>query len=313
MQENSNPLVSIIVITYNSSKYVLETLESAKAQTYQNIEIIISDDCSSDNTIEICKRWIEKNNDRFVRAEIITTERNTGIAPNCNRGANAAKGEWLKLIAGDDIFKPDAIYHFTQEAIKFPNKVFFYCPVDFIDSQGLFLKTHKPPVSFLKIKDASKQLKYLLKAGTIIAGPTFFLHKKTLVTLGGFDNRYPFVEDFPLLLKYTNKNYELNYIDIPLIEYRQYSSSVTQDKGSKFYLSFNNFEKEVIIPLLKEKKLYFLFWHKVLSSYISRNVNDFPFKYYFFRILFVALFDPYRYILKVRRYKDKIFYSETRF
>ena len=59
------PLVSIIVITYNSSKYVLETLESAKAQTYENIELIISDDGSTDDTIKICKNWLEKNQDRF--------------------------------------------------------------------------------------------------------------------------------------------------------------------------------------------------------------------------------------------------------
>ena len=54
MVEENNPLVSINVITYNSSKFVLETLESAKAQTYQNIELIVSDDCSTDNTVEIC-------------------------------------------------------------------------------------------------------------------------------------------------------------------------------------------------------------------------------------------------------------------
>ena len=64
MQEG-NPLVSIIVITYNSSKYVLETLESAKAQTYQNIELIVTDDCSNDNTVEICRKWIEENKERF--------------------------------------------------------------------------------------------------------------------------------------------------------------------------------------------------------------------------------------------------------
>ena len=98
-----NPLVSIIVITYNSSKYVLETLESAKAQTYQNIELIVSDDCSTDNTVEICHNWIEQNKERFVRTELITVEKNTGIAPNCNRGVKAAKGEWVKLIAGDDV------------------------------------------------------------------------------------------------------------------------------------------------------------------------------------------------------------------
>lgn len=54
-----NPLVSVIVITYNSSKYVLETLNSVAAQTYDNIELIISDDCSKDNTVEICRNWLK--------------------------------------------------------------------------------------------------------------------------------------------------------------------------------------------------------------------------------------------------------------
>ena len=103
------PLVSIIVITYNSSKYVLETLESAKAQTYQNIELIVSDDCSIDNTVEICREWIENNKERFVRTELITAEKNTGIPANCNRGVKAAQGEWVKLIAGDDILYNNCI------------------------------------------------------------------------------------------------------------------------------------------------------------------------------------------------------------
>ena len=87
MSENKDtPLVSIIVITYNSSKYVLETLESAYNQTYQNIELIISDDCSTDDTVEVCKKWVDEHKDRFVRSEIITTPVNTGIPVNCNRG-----------------------------------------------------------------------------------------------------------------------------------------------------------------------------------------------------------------------------------
>lgn len=55
------PLVSVSVITYNSAKTVLETLESIKAQTYQNLELIVSDDCSTDNTVELCRNWIEQN------------------------------------------------------------------------------------------------------------------------------------------------------------------------------------------------------------------------------------------------------------
>ena len=84
-----NPLVSIIVITYNSSKYVLETLESAKAQTYQNIELIISDDGSQDETVELCEKWLAENKDRFIDSQIITVEKNTGIPANCNRGVKA--------------------------------------------------------------------------------------------------------------------------------------------------------------------------------------------------------------------------------
>ena len=76
MQGKENPLVSIIVITYNSAKYVLETLESARYQTYQNIELIVSDDCSVDNTVEICNNWIKKNSNRFARVELITVNKN---------------------------------------------------------------------------------------------------------------------------------------------------------------------------------------------------------------------------------------------
>ncbi|GAB1452027.1 hypothetical protein MASR2M47_20830 [Draconibacterium sp.] len=107
--QNQNPLVSIVVITYNSSKFILDTLESAKEQTYQNLELIITDDCSTDNTIEICQNWIEKNSYRFVNTELITVEKNTGTAPNANRGLKVSKGEWIKFIAGDDFLLTNCI------------------------------------------------------------------------------------------------------------------------------------------------------------------------------------------------------------
>jgi alpha-1,3-rhamnosyltransferase len=53
-------LVSIVIITYNSAKYVLETLESVKAQTYEKIELVISDDCSTDDTVEVCRDGLKR-------------------------------------------------------------------------------------------------------------------------------------------------------------------------------------------------------------------------------------------------------------
>ena len=96
-----NPLVSICIVTYNSAEFIVETLESAKAQTYENIELILSDDCSKDNTVEICRQWIEENSTRFTNCEIVTTPINTGVAANLNRAIAKAKGEWIKSIAGE--------------------------------------------------------------------------------------------------------------------------------------------------------------------------------------------------------------------
>lgn len=120
--KTEEPLVSIIVITYNSSKYVLETLESAKAQTYKNIELIISDDGSTDETIKICQEWLNTNQHEFVNTELITVEKNTGIPANCNRGVKVAKGEWIKVLAGDDVMLDDAIKKYTK-FVKFDSNI----------------------------------------------------------------------------------------------------------------------------------------------------------------------------------------------
>ena len=126
------PLVSIIVVTYNSSKYILETLESAKDQTYKNIELIVTDDSSKDNTVELCKEWMQKNSARFVRTEVITVPQNSGIAANCNRGVNAAEGTWVKFIAGDDILTVDCVDAFVdfvklnKEAMVVESKSLFF-------------------------------------------------------------------------------------------------------------------------------------------------------------------------------------------
>ena len=99
----SEPLVTILVITYNSSEFIIETLKSVMLQTYRNIELIVSDDGSQDNTVVLCKDWIEENKERFINTRIIEVKKNTGIPANCNRGLKESKGEWLKYIAGDDV------------------------------------------------------------------------------------------------------------------------------------------------------------------------------------------------------------------
>lgn len=109
MIDDKKPTVTVSVTTYNSAKYVAETLESIKNQSYPNLILQISDDCSTDNTIDICKSWINKNKDRFVKTKIIVPESNTGVTGNCNRAWDACETRYFKGIAGDDLLLPYCI------------------------------------------------------------------------------------------------------------------------------------------------------------------------------------------------------------
>ena len=111
----SRPLVSIVIVTYNSSKYVLELLESCKAQSYDNLELVISDDASTDNTLALCKDWLDKNGSYFSSCQLVEAEENTGVAFNVNRGVLASNGKWFKLCAGDDILHSEAINTYMQQ------------------------------------------------------------------------------------------------------------------------------------------------------------------------------------------------------
>ena len=113
-------LVSCTVLAYNSASTILEALESIKAQTYQNIELIVSDDCSTDDTVELCRKWIAQNSDRFVRVELITVDHNTGVCANSNRVLRACKGLWRKGIAADDKLLPNCVSDFIAFVREYP-------------------------------------------------------------------------------------------------------------------------------------------------------------------------------------------------
>jgi alpha-1,3-rhamnosyltransferase len=264
--QNQNPLVSIVVITYNSSKFILDTLESAKEQTYQNLELIITDDCSTDNTIEICRNWIEKNSYRFVNTELITVEKNTGTAPNANRGLKASKGEWIKFIAGDDFLLTNCITELIQH-LKINNNL----PITFLvhgispfknDSE---FQVVYPPEKLMK-SDAHKQLLHLLKRGNCISGSAFFLERLTLLKLGGFDERFRLFEDYPLLIKYTQNNHKIWLLKKPLISYRIHANNLSFESSFLLKDSYVRFRNEILNPLLLENKLYSAYWHRFIQS-----------------------------------------------
>ena len=119
--EDKAVLVSVCVFAYNSAETVIETLDSVLKQTYPRLELIVSDDCSTDNTVELCRKWLAENGDRFEHTILLTHELNGGVAKNINSCVEAASGEWIKQIAGDDILLPDCVSHNMEYVLNNDN------------------------------------------------------------------------------------------------------------------------------------------------------------------------------------------------
>ena len=123
-----NDIISIVVISYNAEKLIEETLNSIKSQTYKNIELIITDDCSKDDTFNVAKKWCEENSIRFVNTICVQTIGNKGIPHNINNGIRYAQGKYIKVIAADDLLVDTFIqdmYNFCEEN----NYKIAYCPL----------------------------------------------------------------------------------------------------------------------------------------------------------------------------------------
>lgn len=105
-----NALVSVIMPSFNTAKYIAETIDSVLAQTYQNWELIIVDDCSTDNTDEVVGKYLTD-----TRIKYLKNEQNSGAAASRNKALREAKGKWIAFLDSDDLWEPTKL----QKQIQF--------------------------------------------------------------------------------------------------------------------------------------------------------------------------------------------------
>lgn len=253
MEVLKQPLVSIIVVTYNSSKYVLETLESIRKQTYQNIELIITDDCSLDDTLEICNEWVERNKKRFVRTNIITVEKNTGIPSNCNRGVKNSDGPWIKLIAGDDMLLESCIEDNLEYINNNPDANFVVSNLLEINDVGSFVNNYKGKKDkedrikfFFNFKTPQQQLKAYARWPVFLNAPTYFIHRQQLSDVDYFDEEYKIFEDMPLIYRVNSNNTFIHFMNKPTVAYRIHDKSISRE------LSINEARDKEVLAVFKK-------------------------------------------------------------
>lgn len=214
-----NPMVSIIIPVYNGSNYMREAIDSALAQTYKNIEIIVVNDGSLDNTDEIAKSYGDKI--RYFAKE------NGGVSTALNMGISNMRGEYFSWLSHDDLYTPDKIEK-NIFAIKDGPIRIVYSDYDSIDEKG----NYKGTVSAKKLhRAADYEFGLFPILNGLVHGCSLLIHKSHFEKYGLFDEELRTTQDYTLWFKMF-RGQRLKYIPESLVKGRvhQRQATHTSDK-----------------------------------------------------------------------------------
>lgn len=217
-----NPLVSILIPTFNRADYLGAAIDSALAQTYKNIEIIVHDDASTDNTPGVLALYHDP------RLRIIRTEDNHGMLGGWNFIVQEAKGEYVKFLASDDLLAPTCVTELVGAALAHPMAALITCQRQFIDSNGRVIKK----MGFANkdvVVDGHEHAHWILTTlrQNLIGEPTAVLYPTKLVKKAGqYDPTFSQFADFEYWIRLLAYG-DLVYVHQPLCSFRVHAGSNT--------------------------------------------------------------------------------------
>lgn len=295
-------LVSVVIVTYNSASTIVETLDSIYEQTYKKIELVISDDCSTDSTLSICEEWIEGHRDRFENVRLLKVEKNTGISANLNRAIREAGGVWIKSLAGDDLLAPNCIDEcFTF--VKREKAQICMVRLHLFDGDETYNREFEISLDndmyrFLRMNNREDQYRRVLYKH-ILPGPGIFYSKELWKVIGGFDEKYPNFEEYSFELKVLERE-KVYFLDKPLVWWRQRDGSLTHSPKSQATWEDILFFKKVRRPLLI-KNHQFLHFIDASVFYLLKERIEFNNASQLYKLLW--LFSPLAYIRIIKSFR----------
>lgn len=268
-------LVSICIPTYNGAVYISEAIESALAQTYTNIEIVVSDDASKDGTLTIIKKY-KANTTIPIH---IYKHKPQGIGANWNNCIQKANGTYIKFLFQDDVLYPSCIEKMVETCISYPNIGLVACKRDFIiEGQqspeiDQWIENYKNLQH--KIEGDAKinildntlfaNINFSKSPYNKIGEPTTVLFKKEIINeVGYFDEELKQILDYVFYYRIL-KNHPIAIINNPLMKFRiheQQATNVNRNQQIADYEVYKKILYKEFLPLLHpshKKKLVLKF------------------------------------------------------
>lgn len=260
------PTISVVIPAYNSALTIEETIESVRQQTFTDFELIVIDDGSQDNTVEIVKN-IAKTEPRLK----IFPYENGGVGVARNRGINLATGEFVAFLDADDLWTPDKLELQLKALKDNPQAGVAYSWTNFIDEQGKFLSLGLRPISEGNVYRELLQMNFLSNGSNILA------RRKAIESIGGFSPDHPFAADWDFYLKLA---FKWSFVVVPKYQilYRQRTTSMSSNFESSMQESFAVLERAYQIAppelvALRNKSLSNLYLH-FAKLYLQRDIKS---------------------------------------
>jgi len=247
------PLVSVVIPSYNHSKYIKEAILSILNQTYENIELIVIDDGSSDDSVKIIQKLANQYNFKFIHRE------NRGLLGTLNEGLSLSSGYYFAEIASDDIWLPEKIAQQVKAMKSDINLKISFHEVEEINQNGIVTGKVKYTNRENPIYDFENVLMY-----ADLPPASIFMRKEELIEVGGYNDDLQ-VEDLYIWLKILRNGGYAKVINKTVSKYRIHDNNT---HSNDLMITREHF-RTVNMFLDKHKK----FGKKVLNEWALRNAN----------------------------------------
>lgn len=224
----SNPLVSVSIVTYNHEAYIADSIESVIIQDCENMEIIIVDDASSDRTPEIIKEY-NKRYPGLLKIKI--NEKNLGVTNTCNIALSMCTGKYIAFTAGDDVWLGGKLNKQIDWMEEHPDCVLSYHDVELFNSEdNRTLGYSNSGISGKKAYDGDSKevVNYLIIQANAFIAATSVVVRRDKIPEWGFDSRVPIVSDWLLWIDILANGYgSVGFIPEVLVRYRRHENNVS--------------------------------------------------------------------------------------
>lgn len=218
-----NDKISVVMTSYNYAQYIGDAIESVLNQTYENWELIIIDDCSSDNSTEIIKEYANRDN----RIKFFLNDKNLGLSYSLKKGIENASGEWIAFLESDDKFLPNSLETKAQQISTGADIIF--TDLEMIGDESKINKMLKYFFStkdkFIKLEQSGfvNDIKNIIPKINIIPTFSVVMTKKELLLSCKFNPLCKASLDFYLWAQLSNKKFY--YINQKLTQWRIHKNS----------------------------------------------------------------------------------------